>query len=288
MSTAAMGAVLLLVFFWAYWGTLFSLVQAWMNEPDYSHGVLVLPIAIYFLYARRDRYPGISPGFGYLGMLLLLLSLGLRVAGGLYYIDSLDGWSIPLWIAGTVWVLGGWRLLAWCWPSVFFLYFMIPMPWKLENFFSQPLQAVATKVSTFMLQSLMQPALSQGNLIFLDEHRLEVAEACSGMRMFMGFFALCFAYLILIKRPAWQKVVLVISVVPIAILSNSLRVTITGLLYQAVGEEGAMQFSHDFAGYVMVILAAAFMGLVLWYMNKLVVETETVQPKRMMRRGPAT
>jgi len=283
--------VLLGLFGWAYAPTMGALVSVWNREPDYSHCFLVIPIALYFLWARRAQFPGLATGFTWAssgGLVLLGVSLALRIVGGMFYIDALDGWSIPFWVGGVVWLLGGFRFFRWCLPSVAFLWFMIPLPWRLEHALSWQLQRIATNVSCWILQCLAQPALAQGNTIFLHDFHLEVEQACSGLRMFVGFFALATAYLILIDRPWWQKVTLMVFVTPIAILSNALRITITGLLYYFVNGEAAQKFSHDLAGYVMVLMAAGFMGLLLWYMNRIVLEVETIQPQQQAHRAPAS
>lgn len=280
------------LFAWAYAPTALDLVSVWDREPDYSHGFLVIPISLFILWVRRDRFPGFASGFSWShagGLVLLALSLALRFVGGLFYVDAVDGWSIPLWVGGVVWVLGGFRFFLWCLPSVVFLWFMIPLPWRVEHALSWPLQRVAAILSCWILQCLAQPALAQGNTIFLHDFPLEVEQACSGLRMFVGFFALAAAYMLIVKRPWWQNVMLLIFVTPIALLSNALRITITGLLWHFVSGDVANKFSHDFAGYVMVVMAAGFMGLLLLYMNRLVLEAETIQPQQRPHRAtPAT
>jgi hypothetical protein len=79
---------------WAYWPTLTGLVEAWQSVADYSHGFLVVPLAVFFLWVRRDSFPGLHPGWLWVGLLLLLVSLAMRVAGALLAWDALDGWSL--------------------------------------------------------------------------------------------------------------------------------------------------------------------------------------------------
>lgn len=278
------GALLVGAFCWAYWPTLLSLEETWNSEPDYSHGFLVAPIALYFLWVRRDRFPASLTGGVGIGLLLIGFSVALRVVASLFYIDSLDGWSIPIWIAGACWLLGGWPLLRWSLPSVAFLWFMVPLPYRAEHLLSLPLQRVATKASCWLLQSLGQPALAEGNTILMGELHLEVEEACSGLRMFLAFFALCTAYVVIANRPRWQKGLVFASVVPIAITSNVLRVTGTGLLYRYIGGDAARTFTHDAAGWAMMPLAAAMLALLLWYLNRLFIEVRTIESQVLLRR----
>jgi len=259
--------VLLSVFVWAYWPTLAGLVSAWETEPDYSHGYLVVPLALFFLWARRDLYPtsGVSPGW--FGLVLILASLALRWAGERYFISAFDGWSIILWVAGAVWLIGGPRLFAWCWPSVAFLFFMVPLPFRAESWFSLPLQQVATRISTFALQCLGQPALAEGNTILVGDFQLEVAQACSGLRVFMGIVALGFAFVVVTRQPWWQKALVLAGVVPIALLTNATRIVTTACLYRCVSSEAAMSFAHDLSGLLMVPVAGAMFVCLLWYLS---------------------
>lgn len=278
-------AVLAVAFGWAYWPTLTTMVATWNDEPDYSHGFLVAPIAAYLLWLKREGLPELVEGVSWGGLVILLLGLGIRVAAGRFYIDSLDGWTIPLWIGGVVWFFCGRNVFLWAAPAIIFLWFMVPLPFRVEHALSRPLQAAAGALSTWMLQSLGQPALAEGNTITLGEHHLEVDQACSGLRMFMSFIALGVAYAMIVRRPLWQKLTVFAAVLPIALISNALRITATGLLYQYASSEWARAFSHDAAGWVMIPTAAAFLGALLWYLNKLVIEVETVPPKELVRRG---
>jgi len=267
---------LMLTFFWAYWPTLTGLVEAWNSEPDYSHGYFVLPLAIVFLWARWDSFPGICDRICWPGLSLILAALALRYLSARFYLDPLDGWSILLWLAGVVWLFGGPRLLAWSGPSIAFLFFMIPLPWKVETMARVPLQRVATSISVWVLQLLGQPAMAEGNTIFINDVPLEVAEECSGLRIFMGIVALAFAYLILVKRSWWERGILLASVVPVALIANCARIVITAYLNQVWTSEAAHDRIHDWMGFVMIPFAALLFGLVLFYLDRLIQEKEVV------------
>ena len=243
---------------------------------DYSHGYLVAPLALFFLWARRDRMPAATAGLAWPGLLLVALSVAIRFAGARYYFEPLDGWSILLWVAGVIWLFLGRAFFWWSLPSVIFLFFMVRLPFGVELGLSLPLQTVATKLSCWVLQFLGQPALAEGHTIYLGEHTLEVEQACSGLRIFIGIAALAFAYVVIVRRAWWEKAVLLVSVVPIALIANATRVVSTGLLYQYVSGEAAKKFSHDMAGWVMILYAAGLFALVLWYLGKLLRELEPV------------
>ena len=278
------GILMLAAFAWAYWPTLVNLVGAWEREPDYSHGYLVVPLALLFLWARRDKFPGFPGKFAWPGLALIATSIGIRIFGARYYVDAIDGWSILCWIVGVVWFLGGWRVLWWGSPSIAFLWFAIPLPWRVERWLSLPLQRIATKVSCWGLQCLGQPAWYEGNTICINDYRLEVEQACSGLRIFVGIVALAFVYIVLVRRSWWERILLLVSVVPIALVANATRIIVTGLLNQYVSGEAAHRFTHDISGYVMIPFAAGLFALVLWYVSSLVREVELADVGDVVRR----
>ena len=272
------------VFLWAYWPVLVEVVGTWNREPDYSHGFLVVPVGLLFLWVRRDRFPGRGRGLAWLGLVLLLAGVGLRVFASLLFLDAVAGWSILLWLGGIVWFLGGWRVFWWSLPSIVFLGFAIPLPFRVERWLSLPLQGIATKLSCWALQTLGQPTVAEQHVIYVGDYRLEVAEACSGLRVFMGISAIAFAYVVLSRRPWWEKAILVVSVIPVALFANATRIVGTGLAYQWVSAEAAQQFMHKLAGWVMIPYAALLFGLVMWYVSKLMREVELVDVGAVVRQ----
>jgi exosortase len=278
-------SVVAATFAWAYWPTLVILVRTWNREPDYSHGYLVVPLAVFFLWARRQTFPGFAFRLAWPGLVLLLVSVVLRFLSGRYSVDPVDGWSIVVWVAGVVWLFAGWRVLWWSWPSLTFLLFMIPLPFRAERSFSLPLQRIATKLSSWTLQCLGQPAIVEGNTIWLNDMRLEVERACSGLRIFMAVVALAFVYLVLFRRPWWQRVLLALSTVPIALVANMTRIVATGLVGQYISGEAAHKLNHDAAGWLMIPFAALLFAFVLWYVDRLVREVEVVDVGTIVRQA---
>ena len=280
---ALAGGLALAVGGWAYWPTLVEIVQTWNREPDYSHGFLVVPLAVLFLYVRRASFPGWHAPAYVLGLLLLGASLLARYFGARFFLGFIDGYSILLWVASVVALIGGWPVLRWALPSVGFLFFMIPLPFGIETMLSYPLQRLATKMSTFALQLFGQPAFAEGNVILVGEHPLEVAQACSGLRLFASMVAVAYGYVVLVQRSWWAKGLLFAAVVPVAIFSNVARIAVTGLLFVYTTGDLAHKFAHDWAGYAMIGLAMGLFGLVLWYLSLLIREEEELEMSALMR-----
>ncbi len=257
------------LFLWSYWPTLVSLVQEWYRVPDYSHGFLVIPISIYFLWISRDHFIGSPKVISWAGVSLIVVAIAVRLVGSIYYLEALQGWSIPIWITGVIWMFFGWQAFLWSLPGVAFLVFMVPLPYSIENMLGVPLQNISTKISLFVLQCLGQPAIAEGTTISLGANTLEVARACSGLRIFFGITALAYAFILLFQRPIWTKLMLVLAILPITLVSNSMRIVSIGLFMQLGMDETARHLSHDLAGIVMIPLAAGLFALTLFYLDKL-------------------
>lgn len=270
---------------WSYWPAITLWVDAWNREQDYSHGWLVTPLAGVLLWLRRDSFPGLSRPSWITGGLLLALSVAMRWASARHYLEFLDGWSAIVWLAALTAMMGGGRLLWWASPALGFLIFMIPLPYGIERGLSLPLQTVATKLSCAQLQILGQPALSEGHVILLDDERLQVEEACSGLRLFVSILAVAYFYVVAVRSAWWERALLVLAALPIAVFTNSLRIVGTGLLYQLVSGEAAHTFAHDLAGYIMIGVAAGIFSLFLWYLGRLFPWEEELDVSSAVRQG---
>lgn len=145
------------------------------------------------------------------------------------------------------------------------------MPYQLEVSLAHPLQRIATVFSTYCLQTLGVPALSEGNIIFIEGRQLGVAEACSGLGMLVTFFALTTAVALVIPRPLIDKVVIVLSAAPIGVLANMFRITATGWLLSTTSSEVATLVYHDLAGWLMMPLAMVLLWLEFCLWDRLLI-----------------
>lgn len=280
------GLVFAAAFVWAYWPTLLGLVDRWSAVADYSHGFLVVPLAVGFLVFRRDLRPTVWQSAPIAGLLVVALATGIRYLSGRMFLPSLDGWSIPLWLAGACLWLGGTALLRWCWPSLLFLVFMVPLPYRAEYALSAPLRQAATTASCWVLQCLRQPAVQDGTTIILNDQELDIAEECSGLRMLVSIVALTTAYLILVRKPWWQKILLCVLAVPVALLANVTRIVATAFATQYASTEAGRTLAHDSAGWVTTGAAFVYFMLVLWCFRHMFLEFQTMDGAALIRSRP--
>ncbi|MCA9233216.1 MAG: exosortase/archaeosortase family protein [Planctomycetales bacterium] len=265
---AALALIFFAVFVGTYWPNWVRIVGKWASEPDYSHGFLVIPFVAWCGWRRRETLP--ASRFSSLGLLLIVAGVAMRVFGGMYYIDAVEDWSMLLWLGGATWLIWGGRVFWWAAPLIGFLFFMTPLPFGLEEAMARPLQAFATKASTWSLQLLGQPALANGNEIHVGKQILDVERACSGLRIFMSMVAMGIGFLLFNpNRPWWVQATVLAATVPIALISNVTRIVATGLLHTWVSSAAAHQFSHAFAGWGMILFAMVLFVLMLKYLDAL-------------------
>jgi exosortase len=295
------GAFALATTGWAYWGTLTEVAERWRDDPQYSHGWLVPLFSACLLVHRRnliptnDRFQPLRWSGGWVWWLWWLLKSGVdtarrisvsnfrtrwwglgvvalavvaRGAAVAFYQPWLDAGSLLICLAGLAVTLGGWPALRWAWPAVLFLGFMIPLPFRLQYALGGQLQAVATTASTYLLQAVGVPAIAEGNVILLTDARVGVVEACNGLSMLVTFFALAVGFALVLGRHWVYGAVLVAAAAPIAVGANVVRITVTGLLYEAERHELARQVFHDVAGWLMMPLGVAMLAAVLGFLDR--------------------
>lgn len=281
----AAGACLL----WVFWPTLADMAVRWGNESRYSHGFIVPVFALYLLWSRRNMFPDeVSRGASWWGLALLAFGLMLRFAGTYVFFDWLAAVALLPCVAGLVMLAVGRQSLWWSWPAIVFLVFMIPLPFRLETALAHPLQRVATVSSTFMLQTLGFIAFSEGNVIRLGDLPINVAEACSGLNMLLVFFALACGVALVARVTPLEKTAIVLSAVPIALLTNVLRILVTAILHKSIGGEIADRFFHDVGGWVMPIVALGLLWAELRLMAWVLVSAPSDTPEPMNFGWPPT
>ncbi len=276
------------------------MVGVWFTEPDYSHGILVPFIAAYLLYRRRKQLPPLIEWPDPWGLVPVALGVALSLAAGTFNIAKEFGQGLGLILAltGCVLLLLGRPGLKWAWPGLAFLIFMIKLPDRLEILFTFKLRQIATNASNFLLQTLGYPSYISGpggTVITVGEVRLGVEWACSGLSMVLTFVAMGAAFaLLLTKRSIWERLILFGVSIPIAIISNIIRITVTALVYIAADNQDNTWkwigdvIVHDLAGWLMMPLALGFLWLILKVMDWLMIDVSLPERDEVLREATAT
>jgi exosortase len=242
----------------------------WAEVEDYSHGFLIVPLALYFAWERRDALAEARIDPSWWGLVPLALSVMALVVGTLGVEYMTTRLSFVFALMGLVLLLLGrdvFRILAF---PLGFLFLMIPLPQSLVNVVAFPLQLIAADFAVEALYWIGIPALREGNIIHLANTPLFVAEACSGLRSLMALITLGVVFAYFFRQSAIERVIIVASTVPIAILVNAFRVALTGVLTHHYGEKAAGGWIHETQGlftfsiaFVLLLLEARLLQWVL-------------------------
>lgn len=266
---------------WHYWYVLKRLVWLWQSHGDWSHGFIIPLFSIYYLYLQRDRMPTPLARSGRVSMiaggLLLTASFLLYLRSTMIMQEYPKTVSLVLTIAGISLMLFGWPMTRWAWFGIAFLMFAMPVPDRLYEQLTIPLRGVAANISAAILS--MVPGMlaePQGTLVeYMYQGRvgtLDVERACSGMRLLVTMSALGVAMAFLNERPLWQRMIVILACVPIAIFCNIVRVTTTGFLYVFGREDLASGAPHMLLGLGMLVVAFALYSAINYILSHLFVD----------------
>lgn len=247
------GALLLLVV-WLYYSILYRLGVQWTSDPNFQHGMFVPAFSLYVLWLERDHLKRISSSPSWLGLPLVVLALLMLVLGILGVELFTSRVSLLVLIAGLILLLHGralFRAVLFPWA---FLVLMIPLPGLISQEVTFPLQMLAAKLATFLLQTVGVPALREGNMIELPYMALEVVEACSGIRSLLTLVTLAIIYGYLMEKRIWVRIALAVSAIPIAVVANGLRIFGTGIVGKWDPDK-AQGFFHEFQGWLVFVVS---------------------------------
>lgn len=280
------------VFWYLFRNEIDSVVRRWVTDSSWSHGFLIPFFSLYFLNQQKEEILGVESRPNYVGLFFLICAISLYVfnavsPSGYAYLRSI---SMIGALGAVVLLLGGWRLVRYTWLAILFLVFAIPLPDRFYRGVTRPMREWAAWVASNLLNVVdgMQ-ASAYGVLIDViykgqQVEPLNVADACSGMRLLTAFLALGVAMAYLHRRPIWQRMILLASTIPIAIFCNIVRVTVTGFIYVLVDPKYTKGIYHDGLGLAMLPLAFVLYWFLAWFMTGLFVEESAVVRKDVVVR----
>lgn len=260
-------AVLLAVI--AYAGGLLELLSRWNTQEEYSHGFFLPLIALWMLWQRRAALRTSLGTPAWSGLPLLLTAIALLLLGELTAIFILEQYGFLLALLALLLCTGGWPLLRVCRFPLLLLVFAIPLPYFVDAQLSWRLQLLSSQLGVEMLRALQISVFLEGNVIDLGHFRLQVVEACSGLRYLYPLLSLGLLLAYLLRGPFWQRALLVLSCVPITVLMNSLRIAMVGVLVERHGIGMAEGFLHYFEGWLIFLACLLLLLGEVWLLERL-------------------
>ncbi len=253
-----------------FWEGIAELLEAW-QMPEYSHGPLI-PVLSGLLFLRQlktvpvnhgpvhDRWPGV---------LVLIVAVMIGAAGKMIEIPDIVAYGLILWVGAILLISFGWATGKHFWPPVVHLVFMLPLPGALYYGLSTYLQGVSSELGVYFLQQMRVPVFLEGNIIDLGVYKLQVAEACSGLRYLFPILSFSYIFAVLYQGPMWHKALLLVSAAPITVFMNSVRIAIAGWIVNYYGLNHVEGFSHFFEGWVIFISCVLILFAFAWVLVKL-------------------
>ncbi len=240
----------------AAYSTIFPrMVNDWLNDPNYSHGLLVPVISGWFVYISWPELKKAPVAPSWLGLFFIAFGL-LLLWGGLSVAELYTSRSSFIFIlTGAIMLLCGTAVVRLLALPLIFLFFMIPLPYTVYDTLALPLKALVSQMATGGLKLFGFAVIREGNIIMLPNISLEVVDACSGLRSLVSLIALGTAYAFIFLKGKLRRFLLIAATIPIAVLANALRVFITGVLARFIGAAAAEGFFHEFAGLAVFVTA---------------------------------
>ena len=246
----------LLIF--CYYPVLARLFRQWMDDPDVGHGVFVPVVAGYIAWIRRDELFSRWQSPNWWGLVLVAYGSLQLLIGAVGAELFLSRTAFVISIAGAILLFGGVGAIRSLSLPLVLLLFMIPIPQIVFNQLTFPLQLLASNVAENALTLAGIPVLREGNVLELPSQTLSVVEACSGIRSLLSLSFLAIVYSFFFDHRPWMRPVLLLAAIPIAIIANASRITITGLLSE-YDPELAEGFFHSVEGWVVFLVSLSLL-----------------------------
>lgn len=252
-----------------YFDAIQVLVRRWLNEDEYGHGPLLVLLAVYFFVQNLDKINALQAEKRYIGLLLIIASSALFLAGEISALLLLIHYALVGTIGGILICLYGFRVVRLVYPSIILLLFAIPLPYFLQTELTISLQLISSYIGVAIIKALSIPAYLEGNVIDLGILKLQVVEACAGLRYMFSLLSFGFICAYIYQAELWKRLFILLSAVPITILMNSIRIAVVGILVHHSGIPAAEGFSHQFQGMAIFLVCIVILLFEMWLLTKI-------------------
>lgn len=245
------------------------MVDAWFTQPEYSHGVLIPVIAGFLVWQKRDELARVEFRGSWAGVALIVAGGILHVAGHIATLYVVQQYAMLVVLYGIVLALTGWQAFRLLWMPLLVLLFMVPLPQFLLASFSAQMQLISSQIGVWFIRLTGISVYLEGNVIDLGEYKLQVAEACDGLRYLFPLLTLGFIMAYFYRAAFWKRALVFLSSIPITILMNSFRIGVIGVTVEYWGVSMAEGFLHEFQGWVVFMASAGLMFLEIVLLSRI-------------------
>jgi exosortase D (VPLPA-CTERM-specific) len=250
-------------------GAIAEMLHTWSTREEYSYGPIIPLLVAFLIWQRHDKLASGSADGTWAGVSLVLAGLLLDVLGRLATLVVLQQVALIVVIYGCVLAATGWRVFRDLWAPLLVLAFMVPLPDFLLFNLSARLQLISSQIGVALIRLFGISVNLEGNVIDLGSYKLQVADACSGLRYLFPLMILGFIATLFYKAPFWKRALVFLSSIPITVLMNSLRIGVIGMTVQHWGTAMAEGFLHEFQGWAVFMASAGLMLLQMALLSRL-------------------
>ena len=244
------------------------LIYRWSNSEEYGYGFLIPVISAFLIWQKREELDRMPFQGSWFGVVLTVFGVGLFFLGYFATLFIVMQYALVVTVFGVALATVGWQVFRKLWVPLLFLVFMIPLPNFLYSGLSSQLQLISSEIGVAVIRLFGISVYLEGNVIDLGTYKLQVVEACSGLRYLFPLVTLAFMVAYFFKAPFWQRAVVFLSSIPITVLMNSFRIGVIGVLVEYGGPEQAEGFLHDFEGWVVFMACIAILVGEMWLFTR--------------------
>ena len=253
----------------AFRGGIRPMLDAWGGMPEYSHAYLIPIISLFLVWQKKNELAAIEFKGSWTGVAVVVLGILFGLLGEMSAVFTLQQIGFVVAICGFVLALTGWPAMRYLWMPLLLLFFMIPLPQFLQANFSAGMQLISSAIGVWIVRLMGISVYLEGNVIDLGTYKLQVAEACDGLRYLFPLITLGLVMAWFYKGALWKRVLILLSSIPITILMNSLRIGVIGWMVEHWGPSMAEGFIHDFQGWAVFMLSLALMVLLMIVLSRI-------------------
>jgi exosortase D (VPLPA-CTERM-specific) len=244
------------------------MVRRWETSEEYGYGFMIPVITLFLIWQRKDRLEVLPFTGSWLGLALLAAGVLVTIAGQLSTLYTVSQYGFVIAVIGAAYAALGWAAFKIVAVPLLLLFLMVPLPNFLFNNLSSQLQLVSSQIGVAVIRLFDISVHLEGNVIDLGTYKLQVVEACSGLRYLFPLIALSIIASYFYQAAVWKRVVVVLSSVPITVLMNSFRIGVIGVLVEYFGIEQAEGFLHDFEGWIVFMACVALLIAEMWLLSR--------------------
>jgi exosortase D (VPLPA-CTERM-specific) len=286
--TRVLALATLVIAVFAYRDALFELVRRWATQEEYSHGFLIPLITAWLLWSRRKALHASIGRPAWTGVALVALALAMHFTGQLSAIFLLSQVAFIITLFGIALAYGGFGLFRKAFWPIAFLAFAIPLPYFIDAALSLQLQLISSRLGVFLIRLLDIPVLLDGNIVDLGTYKLQVVDACSGLRYLFPLLSLSFFAAYIFRAPPWQRVTVLLSCAPITVIMNGVRIGLIGMTVDRWGPRMAEGALHLFEGWVIFVACAALLATEMYLLSRLTGRGFSVTPPEQFEVGDSS